>query len=134
VQLRLDLPRILPEVVADRDRILQVLINLLDNALKFTEEGGVLVEAGLDEDGMLMICVEDTGPGVSAEEAEKIFDKFHQHDRQDTLKDKPKGTGLGLAICRHIVERHGGRIWMEPGRVRGSSFCFTLPVAGAKQL
>ena len=130
VQLRLDLPRILPEVVADRDRILQVLINLLDNALKFTEEGFVLVEAGLDADGMLMICVEDTGPGVSAEEAEKIFDKFHQHDRKDTLKDKPKGTGLGLAICRHIVERYNGRIWMEPGRERGSVFCFTLPVNG----
>jgi signal transduction histidine kinase len=130
VHLRLELPRQLPAVVADRDRILQVLINLLDNALKFTEEGYVLVEAGISEDGMLMVCVEDTGPGVSAEEAEKVFDKFHQHDRKDTLKDKPMGTGLGLAICRHIVDRHGGRIWMEPGRERGSVFCFTLPVNG----
>ncbi|WP_243360080.1 GAF domain-containing sensor histidine kinase [Fundidesulfovibrio terrae] len=129
VSLRLDMPKRLPRVVADRDRILQVLINLLDNALKFTEEGQVTVEAGLTEDGsMLLVCVEDTGPGIAPEEAEKVFDKFHQHDRKDTLKDKPKGTGLGLAICRHIVTRHGGFIWMEPARERGSVFCFTLPL------
>ncbi|GFK93409.1 Sensor histidine kinase WalK [Fundidesulfovibrio magnetotacticus] len=129
VHLRLELPRNLPDAVGDRDRILQVLINLLDNALKFTEEGYVLVEAGMDESGMLLICVEDTGPGVSEEEAEKIFDKFHQHSHKDTLKDKPKGTGLGLAICRHIVARHGGRIWVDPPREgQGSVFCFNLPV------
>lgn len=132
VALRLDIPARLPTVLADRDRILQVLINLLDNALKFTEEGRVTVEAGLTEDGsMLLVCVEDTGPGIASEEAEKIFDKFHQHDRKDTLKNKPKGTGLGLAICRHIVTRHGGFIWMEPARERGSVFCFTLPVEPA---
>jgi signal transduction histidine kinase len=129
VTLRLDMPRNLPRVVADRDRILQVLINLLDNALKFTEQGRVLVEAGLSADGdMLLVCVEDTGPGIALEEAEKVFDKFHQHDRKDTLKDKPKGTGLGLAICRQIVARHGGFIWTEPASERGSVFCFTLPV------
>lgn len=130
VRLRLDLPRRLPAVTADRDRILQVLINLMDNALKFTLEGYVLVEAGLNEEGMVMVCVEDTGPGISPEEAEKIFDKFHQHASKDTLKDKPAGTGLGLAICRHIVRRYGGSIWVEPGRERGSVFCFTLPVEG----
>ncbi|WP_243312457.1 sensor histidine kinase [Fundidesulfovibrio agrisoli] len=128
VQLRLDLPVTLPVVHADRDRIHQVLINLLDNAIKFTQEGHVLVEAGVDERGMLVVCVEDTGPGISPEETEKIFDKFHQHDRKDTLKDKPKGTGLGLAICRHIVEHYGGRIWVEPGQGGGSVFSFTLPV------
>ncbi|WP_243439556.1 sensor histidine kinase [Fundidesulfovibrio soli] len=128
VRLRLDLPLSLPAVYADRDRIHQVLINLLDNAIKFTQEGHVLVEAGVDERGMLVVCVEDTGPGISPEETEKIFDKFHQHDRKDTLKDKPKGTGLGLAICRHIVEHYGGRIWVEPGQDGGSVFSFTLPV------
>lgn len=128
VRLRLDLPPSLPSVLADRDRIHQVLINLLDNAIKFTQEGQVLVEAGVDADGMLLVCVEDTGPGIPPQETEKIFDKFHQHGRADTLKDKPKGTGLGLAICRHIVQHYGGRIWVEPGRERGSVFHFTLPV------
>jgi len=128
VQLRLDLPVSLPAVSADRDRIHQVLINLLDNAIKFTQEGHVLVEAGVDAEGMLVVCVEDTGPGISSEETEKIFDKFHQHDRKDTLKDKPKGTGLGLAICRHIVEHYGGRIWVESSPGGGSVFSFTLPV------
>lgn len=130
VTLRIDMPRSLPRVVADRDRVIQVVINLLDNALKFTDEGFVLMEAGLSPEGMVMLCVEDTGPGVSPEESEKIFDKFHQHDRADTLKDKPMGTGLGLAICRHIVKRYGGRIWWEQGRHGGGScFCFTLPPA-----
>ena len=110
VDVRLKLPATLPTVQADRDRVLQVLINLLDNALKFTMEGSVTVSACVDQDAMMLICVEDTGPGISPEETEKIFDKFHQHDRRDTLKDKPEGTGLGLAICKHIIDHHGGRI------------------------
>jgi signal transduction histidine kinase len=130
VELTVEMPRSLPRVLADRDRVIQVVINLLDNALKFTDEGFVFMEAGLSPEGMVMLCVEDTGPGVSPDEAEKIFDKFHQHDRADTLKDKPVGTGLGLAICRHIVKRYGGRIWWEQGRHGGGScFCFTLPPA-----
>jgi len=128
VSLRVDIPGVLPVVCADRDRILQVLINLLDNALKFTESGYVAVTAcPADEGRMVAVCVEDTGIGIAPEESEKIFDKFHQHGRKDTLRDKPRGTGLGLAICRHIVTRHGGQIWMEPGREKGSVFCFTLP-------
>uniref|UniRef100_A0A7C4EJF5 histidine kinase n=1 Tax=Fundidesulfovibrio putealis TaxID=270496 RepID=A0A7C4EJF5_9BACT len=127
VVVTLDVSPEQPPVLADRDRILQVFINLLDNALKFTEEGSVNVESRPGADGDVMLCVTDTGPGISPEEAEKIFDKFHQHDRKDTLKDKPKGTGLGLAICKHIVEHYGGRIWVEPASGGGSAFCFTLP-------
>jgi len=129
VSLRVEIPSGLPVVWADRDRILQVLINLLDNALKFTEAGSVAVSAcPTDEGRMVAVCVEDTGIGIAPEESEKIFDKFHQHGRKDTLRDKPRGTGLGLAISRHIVTRHGGQIWMEPGGEKGSVFCFTLPV------
>ena len=127
VTLGLDLAKDMPEVLADRDRILQVLINLLDNALKFTEQGFVMVRTTCRGEEV-RVSVEDTGPGIAPSEAEKIFDKFHQHDRKDTLKDKPPGTGLGLAICRHIVERHGGRIWMEPATRGGSVFAFTLPM------
>lgn len=130
VDVRLELPATLPTVQGDRDRLLQVLINLLDNALKFTLEGSVTVRACVDKDGMLLVCVEDTGPGISPEETEKIFDKFHQHDRKDTLKDKPEGTGLGLAICKQIIDHHGGRIWMEHAPQGGSIFCLTLPLAG----
>lgn len=134
VDVRLELPAALPTVRADRDRVLQVLINLLDNALKFTMEGFVTVSACVDKDGMMLLCVEDTGPGISPEETEKIFDKFHQHDRRDTLKDKPEGTGLGLAICKHIIDHHGGRIWMEHAPHGGSIFCLTLPLAGGEEL
>lgn len=133
VDVRLELPDTLPTVLVDRDRVLQVLINLLDNALKFTMEGSVTVRACLDQGGMMLICVEDTGPGISPEESEKIFDKFHQHDRKDTLKDKPEGTGLGLAICKHIIDHHGGRIWMEHAPHGGSIFCLTLPLGGGEE-
>lgn len=129
VALRTDIPADLPLVLADRDRILQVLINLLDNALKFTQEGYVLVRACCDTGERILVQVEDTGPGVEPEESQKIFDSFHQHDRPDTLKDKPMGTGMGLAICRQIVTRHGGSIWVEPAPEGGSLFCFTLPLA-----
>jgi len=127
LELRMDMPPGLPLVLVDRDRILQVLINLLDNALKFTDQGTVLIGARLDGDGLVQVRVEDTGPGISEVEAEKIFDKFHQHSSHDTLKDKPKGTGLGLAICRHIVGHYAGRIWVESPGGQGSTFYFTLP-------
>jgi len=133
VDVRLELPASLPTAQGDRDRVLQVLINLLDNALKFTMEGSVTVRASVDQCAMILICVEDTGPGISPEETEKIFDKFHQHDRKDTLKDKPEGTGLGLAICKHIIDHHGGRIWMEHAPRGGSIFCLTLPLATGEE-
>ncbi len=127
VTLNIAMPSSLPLVLVDRDRILQVLINLLDNALKFTDQGQVEIGAEVDKDGLVKVRVVDTGSGISEEEAEKIFDKFHQHSSQDTLKDKPKGTGLGLAICRHIVNHYSGRIWVESAPEHGSAFYLTLP-------
>lgn len=120
-----DVPADLPIVYADRDRLVQVVINLLSNASKFTESGGVTVTVSFDENEVL-VRVADTGLGVTQEESEVIFDKFRQLG--DVLTDKPKGTGLGLPICREIVEFHGGQLWYEPGEDGGSVFCFTVPI------
>jgi len=111
-------------VEGDRPRLLQVLINLISNAAKFTPHGSVTVGVHQDAAG-LRFSVTDTGVGVPESERATIFDKFRQ--ARDTLTDKPRGTGLGLPICRHIVEHHGGTIWVEDGPDGGSRFNFTLP-------
>ncbi|MBI4967463.1 MAG: cache domain-containing protein [Rhodospirillales bacterium] len=117
----------LPETAADPDRLTQVIANLLSNAAKFTEEGEVELRAWRQADGLLRVDVRDSGPGIPAMEQERIFDKFHQVVRDDTLVDKPKGTGLGLAICKEIVEHYGGRIWVESEVGKGSTFSFVIP-------
>jgi signal transduction histidine kinase len=114
---------------ADSDRITQVLTNLIINALKFTPPGGeVAVTFERSREGKwLQVNITDTGAGIPAEEAEKIFDEFYQINRPD--REKTKGVGLGLAICRKLVELHGGAIWVDSVPGRGSSFHFTLPAA-----
>lgn len=116
----------LPRAMGDEQRLLQVLINLISNAVKFTARGRIALRAGRQGD-FIRFCVEDTGIGIAAEDQEKVFDKFRQIG--DTLTDKPQGTGLGLSICRQIVERHGGKIWLESQPGSGSVFCFTVPLA-----
>lgn len=125
LKLTKDLEPELPLVLADRDRVIQVLINLVSNAVKFTPHGEVSCRAAR-EFGAVRIEVVDTGIGIPIEQQGSIFEKFMQLG--DTLTDKPKGTGLGLAICKQIVEAHGGRIWVrsEPGQ--GALFAFTLPL------
>src|SRR6185312_9763093 len=103
-------PDELPEVLADTDRIRQVLTNLLSNAVKFTEAGTIRVGAERRGDEVA-IFVSDTGPGIRASEQKRIFEKFHQGG--NGLTAKPEGSGLGLAICQEIMQRHGGRIWVE---------------------
>ncbi|HEY9836787.1 MAG TPA: response regulator, partial [Vampirovibrionales bacterium] len=116
----------LPEVIGDRDRLLQVLINLISNAVKFTRTGSVTVRAQLQNE-QLVISVIDTGIGIPPEYQETVFEKFKQVG--DTLTDKPKGTGLGLPICKQIVEHHQGRIWVESEGKSGTTFSFTLPLS-----
>jgi signal transduction histidine kinase len=116
----------LPEVVGNKDRLVQVMINLITNAEKFTEKGSVTCRAR-ERNNEIMISVIDTGIGVSEGDQEKIFEKFVQVKASMTIKGKPRGTGLGLPICKEIVERHGGRIWMESDLGKGSNFSFTLP-------
>jgi signal transduction histidine kinase len=123
--LRVVLPDILPAARGDERRIAQVLLNLLGNAIKFTEAGEVVVSVAVDET-TFEIAVTDTGPGIPADEREKIFEEFHQIDSSSTRRKG--GTGLGLAISKRIVELHGGRIWVESEPGRGSSFRFVIPI------
>ena len=116
----------LPSVTGDRDRLIQVVINLISNAVKFTDVGTIICRAGR-RSGNLVVSVVDTGLGIAPADQPKVFERFKQVG--DTLTDKPKGTGLGLPICREIVEHHGGRIWVESEIGRGSTFSFTLPAA-----
>ena len=120
----------LPTVTGDRDRLIQVVINLISNAVKFTDSGSITCAASL-RDGGIMVSVTDSGIGIAPADQPKVFEKFKQVG--DTLTDRPKGTGLGLPICKEIVEYHGGRIWLESEIGKGSTFSFTLPVkTGAK--
>ncbi len=129
VQLRKDIPADLPLIVGDRDRLIQVVINLISNAVKFTDQGSVTCSAAIDGNA-LRIGVRDTGCGIKAEDQPLVFEKFKQVG--DTLTDKPQGTGLGLPICREIIEYHGGRLWLESELGTGSTFLFTLPVPASE--
>lgn len=125
VQFILDIDDELPEIKADEDRIIQVLINLISNANKFTDSGSVTCKA-VKANNEIIVSITDTGVGITNEELGQVFDKFKQVG--DTLTDKPKGTGLGLPICKQIVEHHGGRIWVESAIGKGSKFSFALPI------
>jgi signal transduction histidine kinase len=108
----------------------QVLLNLLGNALKFTEAGEVTVRVTTADDAFL-VAVSDSGPGISEADQEKIFEEFQQADSSSTKQKS--GTGLGLAIAKRIIEMHGGRIWVESSLGKGSTFWFTLPVRVDRQ-
>ncbi len=111
----------------DADRINQVLTNLIDNATKFTDEGGITVSTSIDESGNLVkICVEDTGVGIEENDIPKLFQPFSQLG--GIQGRKVGGTGLGLAICKEIIKQLGGKIWVESKPGRGSRFCFILSV------
>lgn len=118
----------LPEFSGDEARLLQVLINLVSNAVKFTEHGHIALHAELRE-GFIRFGVEDTGIGIAPADRNAVFDKFRQIG--DTLTDKPEGSGLGLSICQQIIDRHGGKIWVESELGKGSVFYFTIPVVQA---
>ena len=115
----------LPRGLGDEQRIVQVLLNLVGNAIKFTEAGEVRIRARAAA-GELVVAVSDTGPGIPASEIQRIFEEFHQIDSSNT---KAKGgTGLGLSIAKRIVEMHGGRIDVDSVVGKGSTFEVVLPV------
>jgi signal transduction histidine kinase len=127
IGLDLDLPPAVPTILADRDRLIQVMINLLSNASKFcSREAGRVRVALSQERTCLRVDVTDNGIGISPQDQEIIFEKFRQVG--DTLTDKPQGTGLGLPICREIIGHCGGRLWVESELGRGATFSFTLPL------
>jgi two-component system phosphate regulon sensor histidine kinase PhoR len=124
VALNVDFPETLPDVKGDEQRILQVLVNLVDNALKFTEKGGrVTISAGVSGDRMV-VSVSDTGVGIPREHLPHIFERFYKVERSR----RDSGTGLGLAIVKHIVQAHGGEVGVESQEGAGSMFTFTLPI------
>ncbi|MFP4084825.1 MAG: CBS domain-containing protein [Desulfonatronovibrio sp.] len=129
VELKIALEEHLPSVFVDVDRMLQVMINLLSNAAKFTEKGSVTVEAVNIDNEFVEIRVIDTGSGIPQEEIDKVFDKFQQLEKRGQ-NEELKGTGLGLAICKEIVEHYNGRIWVESEVGKGSAFKFRIPAAG----
>jgi CheY-like chemotaxis protein/nitrogen-specific signal transduction histidine kinase len=130
IQLQRNIQPNLPTVRADAIRIRQVMINLLSNAAKFTDEGTISVEVGLKRGAAgrneACVSVTDTGPGIAEQDQAKLFQPFSQVD--DSPTRKTGGTGLGLSICQHIVNMHGGKIWVESEVGRGSTFHFTLPL------
>jgi signal transduction histidine kinase len=115
----------LPPGRGDGRRLTQVLINLVGNAIKFTDAGDVAIRAEANN-GSFYVSVRDTGPGISAADQAKLFQEFQQAD--NAITKKKGGTGLGLAISKRIIEMHGGRIWVESQPGQGSTFAFTLPV------
>lgn len=117
----------LPLVQADPDRFEEILANLIDNAVKYSPEGGTIELSARESDGRLIISVSDPGVGIPAKELDKIFDKFHRVDRGDARTTY--GHGLGLYISKRFIEAHGGDIWVESRLGKGSTFSFTLPLA-----
>jgi signal transduction histidine kinase len=115
----------LPEIVGDQDKLIQAMINLISNAVKFTEQGSVTCRVRQIESDIILSVI-DTGIGIAEADLPRIFEKFTQAG--NTVTDKPQGTGLGLPICKEIVEHHGGRIWVQSEPGQGSSFSFTLPI------
>jgi PAS domain S-box-containing protein len=136
LHLKLDISPDLPMIHADRDRIHQVLTNLLGNAIKFSHKGGEIRICAESVDGRgssdtsawVRVSVSDHGIGIEEKDHEVVFDKFHQIHTEST-KDKPKGTGLGLPICKEVIGHYGGDIWVESEEGKGSTFSFLLPVA-----
>ncbi len=130
IDLKVEMAGELPRGRGDELRLRQVLLNLVGNAIKFTDQGEVVIAASATN-GSFTVAVSDTGPGISQSDQGKIFEEFQQAD--NSLTKAKGGTGLGLAIARRIMELHGGRLWVESKLGSGSTFTFTLPVEIEKQ-
>jgi len=126
--LSLAIPPGLPPVLADAERVQQVVTNLVHNAIKFTPAGGEVTVSATAQQGEVIISVRDTGVGIPAADLPRIFERFYKADRAR----RRGGTGLGLAIAKHIVQGHGGRLWAESREGRGSTFSFSLQAAGGQ--
>jgi len=125
LELILDMPANLPPVIGDEDRVEQVLVNVIHNAIKFTPRQGRITISSLVEGDQVLISISDTGIGIPAEDLPHIFERFYKVDRARS----GGGTGLGLAIAKHIVQAHRGRIWAESEEGKGTTITFSLPTA-----
>jgi len=127
LQLKMSLDNGVPFVAFDSDRIMQVLNNLVGNAIKFTKQGGITIKTSKKfEDEYILISVIDTGKGIAEENLSKLFKKFHQIESAEANEEG--GTGLGLAISKEIINLHGGKIWAESKFDKGTTFHFTIPI------
>ena len=143
IRLTAEYDDIIEDIEVDDRRIKQVLLNLVSNAVKFTNDGGSVVvrvrkmegekRTGLDHDGsgFVEFSVQDIGPGIRAQDIPTLFQPFHQ--LESTYEKKHQGTGLGLALCKTLVELHGGRIWVESEFGKGSTFTFVVPTMALKE-
>jgi signal transduction histidine kinase len=113
-------------VLAAQEHVKQVWINLISNAIKYNRPQGQVVVRLWRENGQVRSCVQDSGIGISAAEQEHLFEDFYR--TEEAKRHSRQGTGLGLSIVKAILERYGGRIWVESTPGQGSTFCFTLPV------
>jgi signal transduction histidine kinase len=125
LELIKDFEEELPRVLADKDRLKQVVMNLISNALKFTDKGTITCSVRRNQCSEIVVSVIDTGIGIEDADRIRIFEKFKQVE--DVLAKRPKGTGLGLSICKQIIEHHKGRIWVDSEPGKGSDFSFSLP-------
>src|ERR1700704_3538789 len=130
IALKIDVAQELPQGRGDERRLTQVLLNLVGNAIKFTDIGEVSIK-GSSAAGSFNVAVRDTGPGISTTDQAKLFQEFQQGD--NSITRKKGGTGLGLAISKRIIEMHGGKISVESVVGHGSTFSFTLPVSVQRQ-
>jgi len=121
-----DLPFDLPLVSIDPRRIGQVLLNLLDNALRYSPAGGTVTVRARQEEQVVQVDIADQGPGLEPEELSLVFERFYRADKARSRITG--GAGLGLSIVRQLVEAHGGRVWAESGTAEGATFSFTLPL------
>jgi signal transduction histidine kinase len=123
-QIVVDFPTDYPVILADEQRISQVLLNLLSNAVKYSPEGGEIKITGQVRPEHVVVCVLDQGPGIAAGDVPHIFDRFY---RAGEAQRNTKGAGLGLYLTRAILEAHGGTIWVDPKYKEGACICFSLP-------
>jgi len=131
--LRTDFDPKVPHIVFDSDRMVQILNNLISNAIKFTKQGGITVKTeDRSPEDHIQISVIDTGKGIAEEDIPKLFQKFQQLESAE--ENEEGGTGLGLAICKEIIGRHGGKIWVESKPGEGTSFNFILPLTRAESV
>jgi signal transduction histidine kinase len=124
-KLKVELPDSLPLPWADEDRLRQITQNLLVNATKFTPEGGTITLRAKEQNGSLVVEVQDTGYGISDEEQRRLFRPYH---RQIGEREHLSGLGLGLALCKNLVQLHGGRIWVKSEEGKGATFSFSIPI------
>ncbi|MCG3148991.1 MAG: Alkaline phosphatase synthesis sensor protein PhoR [Verrucomicrobiae bacterium] len=125
--LTLDIPADLPPVRADVQRLHQVLVNLIDNAIKYTPAGSQVRVSAAPKNGFIEICIADNGPGIAPEHLPRVFERFYRVDKARSRE--LGGTGLGLAIVKHIIQAHAGKVWVESEMGKGSRFYVTLPTA-----